>query len=443
MKASDPVIDRSESLWKRALDVIPTGTQTLSKGPTQYVEGIAPKYLQRGRGSHVWDVDGNEYIDFTMGLLPVILGYSFYMTKEAIYRQLEEGITFTLMHPLEVDLAELLVEIIPCAEMARFGKNGSDVTSAAVRLARAYTGRDRVVCCGYHGWQDWYIGTTSWAKGIPTAVSELTSTFRYNELESLREELEKNRGEVACVIMEPLGMEEPEGDFLVEARELIHHHGALLIFNEIITGFRLSLGGAQEYFGVEPDLATFGKGMANGMPISAIVGRREFMEVFDEVFFSFTFGGEALSLAAAIATVDFIRGENVVEFLWRQGKKLRDLYNVLAEECGLNEVTQCRGLPPINHPLFFDSNGFTSFEIKSLFQQECIRRGILFSGRHNLCYSHSDEDISQTLSVYREVMDIVKRALDRGSVKKELRGQVIRPVFREFDLVVGGQPVSG
>ncbi len=431
MKASDPVIDKSEMLWKRALDLIPAGTQTLSKGPTQYVEGIAPKYLQRGRGSHVWDVDGNEYIDFTMALLPVILGYSFYTTKEAIYRQLEEGITFTLMHPLEVDLSELLVEIIPCAEMVRFGKNGSDVTSAAVRLARACTGRDRVVCCGYHGWHDWYIGTTSRVKGVPSCVRELTSTFRYNDLDSLQEALERNRDEVACVIMEPFCMEEPQGAFLEEVKELAHQNGALLIFDEIVTGFRLSLGGAQEYFGVEPDLATFGKGMANGMPISAIVGRREFMKVFDEVFLSFTFGGEALSLAAAISTIDFIRGKKVIEYLWRQGEKLRDLYNVLAEESGLTEVTQCRGLPPINYTLFFDSNGFTSLEIKSLFQQECIRRGILFSGRHNLCYSHTDEDISRTLSVYREVMDIVKTALDNGSVKKELRGRVVSPVFRE------------
>lgn len=433
MKASDPVIDKSEMLWKRALDIIPAGTQTLSKGPTQYVEGIAPKYLQRGRGSHVWDVDGNEYIDFTMGLLPVILGYSFYTTKEAIYRQLEDGITFTLMHPLEVELSEILVEIIPCAEMVRFGKNGSDVTSAAVRLARACTGRDRVICCGYHGWQDWYIGTTSRGKGIPAAVSELTSTFRYNDLDSLRGALEKHRGEVACVIMEPFGMEEPEGAFLEEVRELTHQHGALLIFDEIITGFRLALGGAQEYFGVEPDLATFGKGMANGMPISAIVGRREYMRVFDEVFFSFTFGGEALSLAAAIATIDFIRGENVIEHLWRQGEKLRDLYNVLAEESGMMEVTRCRGLPPVNYPLFFDSHGFASLEIKSLFQQECIRRGVLFSGRHNLCYSHSDEDISRTLAVYREVMAIVKGALDNGTVTKELRGRVVSPVFREVN----------
>jgi glutamate-1-semialdehyde aminotransferase len=433
MKASDPVIDRSENLWKRAIDLIPAGTQTLSKGPTQYVDGLAPKYLQRGKGCHVWDVDGNEYIDYTMALLPVILGYSFDATNEAIRRQLEEGITFTLMHPLEVALSELLVEVIPCAEMVRFGKNGSDATSAAVRLARACTGRDRVVCCGYHGWQDWYIGTTSRAKGVPATVRDLTSTFQYNRIETLEDALEGSHGEVACVIMEPFGMEEPVGDFLCEVRDLTHRHGALLIFDEIITGFRLALGGAQEYFGVVPDLATFGKGMANGMPISAVVGRREFMRAFEEVFFSFTFGGEALSLAAAISTIDVIRREDVIGHLWRQGAKLRDGYNEMAARTELAGVTVCKGLPPVNYPLFFDSHGFSSLEIKSLFQQECIRRGILFSGRHNLSYSHADEDIEQTLSVYREAMDVLKRALEAGSVRHDIRGGVVRPVFREVN----------
>jgi glutamate-1-semialdehyde aminotransferase len=422
MKPADPTIDRSEALWKRALDLIPAGTQTLSKGPTQYVDGIAPKYLQRGKGCRVWDVDGNEYIDYTMALLPVILGYGHPATDDAIRRQLEEGITFTLMHPLEVELSELLVEIVPCAEMVRFGKNGSDATAAAVRLARACTGRDRVLCCGYHGWQDWYIGSTSRGKGVPEAVRALTGTFPYNDAAALEESLERHPGETACVIMEPFGMEEPVDGFLEDVRELTRRHGALLVFDEIITGFRLALGGAQEYFGVMPDLATIGKGMANGMPISAVVGRREFMQVFDEVFFSFTFGGETLSLAASLATIDVIRREKVIDHLWRQGRRLRDGYDALAAREGLLEVTRCRGLPPVHYPLFFEPEGFTALEIKSLFQQECIRRGLLFSGRHNLSFAHTDEDIEQTLAIYADVMRVVKGALERGSVRSDLRG---------------------
>ncbi len=431
MKAADPVIDRSEMLWKRAADLIPAGTQTLSKGPTQYVTGLAPKYLQRGKGCRVWDVDGNEYIDYTMALLPVILGYAHEATDEAIRRQLKDGITFTLMHPLEVELSEVLVDIIPCAEMVRFGKNGSDATAAAVRLARAFNGRDRIFCCGYHGWQDWYIGTTSRSRGVPRAVRELTSVFRYNDIGSLEELFGRHRGEVACVIMEPFGMDEPEGNFLGEVRDLTHRNGALLVFDEIITGFRLALGGAQEYFGVEPDLATVGKGMANGMPISAVVGRREFMKEFEEVFFSFTFGGETLSLAASLSTIEFIRRENVIEHLWRQGKKLRDGYNRIAEDAGMAEVTKCRGLPPVNYPIFNGSNGFKPLEVKSFFQQECIRRGVLFSGRHNLCFSHADEDIAFTLSVYEEAMRLLGDVLEKKTLLQELRGEVVRPVFRE------------
>lgn len=431
MKRADPVIDRSEGLWKRALDLIPAGTQTLSKGPTQYVDGVAPKYLKRGKGCHVWDVDGNEYIDYTMALLPVILGYAFEETNEAIRSQLEEGITFTLMHPLEVELSELLVEVVPCAEMVRFGKNGSDATSAAVRLARACTGRDRVICCGYHGWQDWYIGTTSRGKGVPEAVADLTHTFRYNDLDSLEEAFGGSNGDVACVIMEPFGMEEPAEGFLDEVKATAHRHGSLLIFDEIITGFRLALGGAQEYFGVVPDIATIGKGMANGMPISAVVGRREFMREFEDVFFSFTFGGETLSLAAAMSTIQFIREKDVIGHIWRQGEKLRDGYNDISKEAGLHDVTYCKGLPPVNYPLFFEAYGFSALEIKSYFQQECLRRGILFSGRHNLSYSHTDKDIDTTIAVYREVMDLLKAALERKTVKSDLRGAVIRPVFRE------------
>jgi glutamate-1-semialdehyde aminotransferase len=431
MKAADPVIDKSEMLWKRSLDLIPAGTQTLSKGPTQYITGITPKYLQRGKGCHVWDVDGNEYIDYTMALLPVILGYAHEATDNAVRCQLNEGITFTLMHPLEVKLSEVLVEIIPCAEMVRFGKNGSDVTTAAVRLARACTGRDRVICCGYHGWQDWYIGTTSRNKGVPRAVRELTSTFRYNDISSLEALFDQHGAEVACVIMEPFGMDEPEGNFLGEVRDLTHKNGALLIFDEIIMAFRLALGGAQEYFDVEPDLATVGKGMANGMPISAVVGKREFMKEFEEVFFSFTFGGETLSLAASLSTIEFIRREKVITHLWKQGRKLRDGYNKIADDAGMAEVTSCRGLPPVNYPLFFESNGFKPLEVKSFFQQECIRRGVLFSGRHNLCFSHSDEDIAFTLSVYTEVMQLLKNALETKSLVSELRGEVVRPVFRE------------
>lgn len=425
-------LDNSNKYWARAKQIIPAGTQTLSKGPTQFVKGVAPIYLKKGRGCRVFDVDGNQYIDWTMALLPVILGYGYPGTNKAIEKQLQDGISFTLMHPLEVELSELLIDVIPCAEMVRFGKNGSDVTSAAVRLARAYTGKDKIACCGYHGWQDWYIATTSRNKGIPEAVKKLTFAFEYNKIDTLEKIFAENKDEVACVIMEPVGMLEPQGNFLKEVKDLTHKHKAILIFDEIVTGFRFSLGGAQEYFAVEPDMATFGKSMGNGMPISALVGKKEYMRKLEEVFFSFTFGGETLSLAASLATIHELIEKKVIDYLWKKGQKIKDGYNRIAAKYNMQEYTRCLGFAPVNYPVFTNPDGKASLELKSLFQQECIKRGVLFSGRHNTSFSHSDKDIAITLEVYDDAMRLLKEAVEKGNVEQMLEGEKVQPVFRSF-----------
>jgi len=421
---------RSREYFARARKVIPSCTQTFSKGPTQFVQGVAPNFLERGRGSHVWDVDGNEYVDYVMALCPIVLGYDDPDVIAAVQRQLADGVTFSLAHPLEVEVAEALAKIVPCAEMVRFGKNGSDATSGAVRAARAYTGRDVIACCGYHGWQDWYIGTTTRRRGVPAAVCELTRTFTYNDLGSLERIFTEYPGRVAAVILEPVGVVEPEGDFLQRVAAITQAHGAILIFDEIITGFRLALGGAQERFGVTPDLACFGKAMANGFPLAAVVGRREIMEVFDEIFFSVTFGGEALSLAAAQATMAKLREKNVIEHLWRQGARLRDGYNALAREVGLASLTQCLGYPPRTVLTFADGAGAESLATKSLFQQEMIKRGILIAGGFNLCYAHSDDDIRRTLEACGDALAILARARAADRVEASLEGLIIQPVFR-------------
>jgi glutamate-1-semialdehyde-2,1-aminomutase len=425
-------LKRSYEFKKKAEELIPSCSQTFSKGSTQFVQGVAPVFLARGNGSHVWDVDGNEYIDFIGALGPVILGYSYPMVNEAVRRQLEDGVAFSLPHPLEVELAALLCEIIPCAEMVRFGKNGSDATSGAVRVARAYTERDKIVCCGYHGWQDWYIGTTTRNKGVPKAVADLTFTFSYNNLESLEQILAKHREEIAAVIMEPVGVVEPQAGFLEGVAELAHAHGALLIFDEIITGFRMALGGAQEYYGVIPDLACFGKAMGNGFPTAAVVGRREVMELFDEVFFSFTFGGDALSLAATLATIQELREKKVIPWLWEQGEKLKDGYNVLAEELGVNSYTQCIGYPPRTVMTFKDKDGQESLMSKSIFQQEVLKRGILSAGYHNVSLSHTNADIEYTLRVYRDALRILAMAVESGDPSQFLEGEPVQPVFRRL-----------
>jgi glutamate-1-semialdehyde 2,1-aminomutase/spore coat polysaccharide biosynthesis protein SpsF len=365
-----------------------------------------------------------------MALGPVILGHNYSAVTEAVMRQIQDGTIFSLPHPLEIDVSELLVEIIPCAEMVRFGKNGSDATSGAVRLARAYTGRDIIACCGYHGWQDWYIGTTTRNRGVPKATQELTVPFDYNDIKSLKQIFAGHPGRVAAVIMEPVGVVEPENGFLQQVRDLARREKALLIFDEIITGFRLALAGAQQYFGVTPDLACFGKAMANGYPIAAVVGRREFMQLFDEVFFSFTFGGEVVSLAAALATIKEIREKNVIVHLWEQGQKLKDGYNALAREFEVDQYTECIGLPPHTVMTFKDEAKKEWLVLKSLFQQECLKRGVLFSGAHNVCYSHSNADIDHTLRVYRTAMEILAEAIKSGDAALRLEGGPVEPVFR-------------
>jgi glutamate-1-semialdehyde aminotransferase len=428
-KAHKRSIDNSLRYWERAVRVIPAGTQTLSKSPTQFVQGFAPMYLSNARGSHVFDVDGNEYIDYMMALGPIVLGYAYPATDEAVRRQLADGITFSLMHPLEVELAELLVDIIPCAEMVRFGKNGSDVTSGAVRLARAVTGRDIIAAGGYHGWQDWFIGTTSKNLGVPNAVRDLTKAFRYNNIDDLKRVFGEHPRKVAAVILEPIHGEEPRDGFLKEVADLTRNEGAVLIFDEVKTGFRFGLGGAQAHFGVIPDLACFGKAIANGMPLSALVGRRDVMKGLEDVFFSFTNGGETLSLAAAIATIREMQNEPVVEHIWREGKRLKDGYNAIAAELGLQRMTSCYGLPPMTLVSFVDENGKDSIPLRSLFQQEVVRRGILFDDGHFVCYSHSSEDVDRALDAYREALTIVRTAVESDDIASRLEGEMIRPIF--------------
>ena len=422
-----PGIEKSDELYKRALKLIPSVTQTLAKGPQQNVKGIAPKYLQKGKGSRVWDVDGNEFIDFNMGIGPLSLGYAYDKVDEAIKKQLEDGITFSLMHSLEVEVAELLNEIIPNAESIRYSKSGADVTSAAVRVARAYTNREKILCCGYHGWHDWYISVTDRDSGIPKSTSDLTFTFNYNDIQSLIDSIDD---ETAAVILEPFVFEAPKNNFLQELRDVCTKNGTLLIFDEMWTGFRIALGGAQEFFNVDADMATFSKAVANGMPLSVLTGKAEIMKVLEkDVFFYTTFGGEALSLAAAKATITELKENNVPEYLAKQGKKLKDGYNKIAEELGIN-YTKCIGYE-CRSLITFDPSAGNPLEIKSLVQQEMIKRGILWGGFHNMCYSHSDEDIEYTLKVYREVLPILKKAIDENSVREYLKGEPVEPVFRK------------
>ena len=368
-------------------------------------------------------------MDLVCGLLPVVLGYCDPDVDEAIRKQLCEGITFSLAHRLEIELAERLVELIPCAEAVRFGKNGSDATSAAVRLARAYTGRDRIAVCGYHGWHDWYIGATVRSKGVPRAVSDLTSAFPYNDIEALHELLNEQRGEFAAVVLEPVGRLEPEPGYLEEVREITNKHGTLLIFDEIITGFRIALGGAQAYYGVTPDLSAFGKGMGNGMPISAVVGREEIMKEMEEIFFSGTFGGETLSLAAAIAVIDKMKREPVIQTLWQRGGTLAASVKTAIVRTGMEDVLSLGGLPPWTVITFRDHANARAAVVKTLFIKEMLKEGILINSSNNVCYSLSESDLDVVSSGYARTLALVSEEIGSGDLESRLGSSIVRPIF--------------
>jgi len=430
MKGKPLRFEKSLSQFEKVMKIIPNGSQTFSKSHLQFTVGAAPLFVREGKGALLTDLDGNRFIDFTMGLGACLLGYAFEPVIKEIEATLKKGTTYTLPHHLEYDLAELLTQIIPSAEMVRFGKNGSDVTAAAVRLARAYTGREIVACCGYHGWQDWYIATTTRSLGIPEEVKKKTLTFQYNQIESLQACFDRYPGQIACVIMEPVSLESPQKNFLTKVKNLTNQNGALLIFDEVVTGFRFDLGGAQGYFNIMPDLSCFGKAMANGMPVSAIVGKRDVMKLFDEIFFSFTFGGETLSLAAAIATIHYIHEKRVVPSLWKQGEKLKEGIHQKIREKGLEGVLSLDGFP-IRTVLNFKGEEKESLKMKTLFQQECIKRGVLFTGGHNISLPHDDEKIERVLSVYDEVMEILKYTLEYRMLDEMIEGRPLEPVFRK------------
>ena len=423
-----PNITKSTEILNKAKKIMQPVSQTLAKSPGQYSKGVAPVYLDHGKGAHVWDVDGNEYIDFNMAIGPLSLGYCYEKVDNAIKAQLEKGITFSLMSPLEYEAAELIKSIVPNTESVRISKTGCDATSMAVRLSRAHTGRKKVVCCGYHGWHDWYIGTTVRNAGIPEETQALTKTFSYNNIESLKAVLDSD---VACVILEPYVFEAPKDNFLQEVARLTKENGSLLVFDEMWSGFRIALGGAQEYFGVNADLACFSKAVANGMPISFLTGRKEVIERGEhDVFIFTTFGGEALSLAATIATVTELKEKNVPAYLAKMGAKLKEGYNALVAKYGMESITNCGG---------FDCRGIINFlpgagdglVMKTLIQQEMIKRGILWGGFHNMSFSHTDADIEYTLKAYDDVLPIIKKAVADDNAKDLLKGEVLEMVFRK------------
>lgn len=423
---------RSEGYLSEVEKIIPLGSQTYSKSKVHLPFGVSPYFIQRGKGCRVWDLDGNEYLDFMSALLAVSLGYQDPDVDDAIKKQLQSGIIFSLSHPIEKELADIIIEMVPCAEMVRFGKNGSDATSGAVRLARAYTQRDHIATCGYHGCQDWYIGCTDRNRGVPEAVRGLTHRFTYNDISSLEKIFSAYPQQVAAVILEPMTTQFPKDHFLEKVKQMAHQQGAVLIFDEIITGFRFARGGAQEYFKVIPDLATFGKGMANGLPFSAIVGRKDIMNLFNEVdlFFSLTFGGETVTLAAAVATLKKMQRESVIETIIQRGEYLIERVSHLIKQHQVESFLSIVGHPAWTFLIIHEVAPYSYWELKTFFLQEMLRRGVLMPGTHNLNYAHTLADIDQLMAAYHEVFPLMKEAIQTKTLKERIEGQILRPMYR-------------
>ena len=425
-------IKESDSLYGRAKKVIASGTNTFSRAPGVFPDGASPKFLERQFGSHTWDVDGNEYIDMVMGCGPVTIGHNHPDINNAIKAQMDKGILFSMLNPLEVEVAEKLVDCIPCAEMVKFSKNGSDVCAASIKIARHVTKRDMIFCWGYHGFADWYIATTDRNAGIPDAVKNLTKTFEYNDIDGLKAMFERYKDKVAAVIMEPVIAEKPEDGYLQKVKDLTHENGSLLIFDEMISGFRFAMGGIQEYLGVTPDLATFGKGITNGMPLGVLAGKKEYMKEFDKVFLSSTYAPEALTLAAASANIDFYKKNNVIDELWNKGEYIEDGFNSVIDKYSIRKNMSLAGYPVRLMVNSHDNNGVQDSKLATLYQQEMFRHGMLcFSGVLMLSYSHSKEDLDLLIDAFDKTCKVIKEYLASGkSIDSYLHGIPGAPVFK-------------
>ena len=420
---------KSEELLERELKVSPLAAQTYSKSYRYFSKGFAPSYMDHGQGCYIYDVDGNEFIDFMCALGPITVGYNEPSVNEAVIKQVSKFASGSLQSELEVELAEKICEIIPCAEMVRFVKNGGDATTAAVRLARAFTGRDIILMSGYHGMHDWSIGASTNNKGVPKAVCELTKNFVYNDIDDLESKLKEN--EVAAVILEPIQSNGPKEGYLETVKELTHKYGAILIFDEVVSGFHYALGGAQEMFGVSPDLVSFGKGMANGYPISAVAGRRDLMEQIEKgVFVSTTFGGDSISMAASLATIKILERPGFYEHITKIGTMLHDGIQERIDKFNLNDVLAVSGLPQHCGVAFEGHGSLDYLDVQSVYSQTILQEGIFQFAIYFLNAHHTEKEAERYLDATDKAFVLIKEAVDKDSLDGILVGGKVDPVFK-------------
>lgn len=439
-KKEDVNMTNNEIYQKKAHQYIPAGAHTYSRADDQYPIN-APKVLERGEGAYVWDVDGNEFLDYGMALRAVTVGYGYKRIADAAIKEIWNGNNLTRASKIEIDAAESLVNIIPGMDMVKFGKNGSTVTSAAVKLARAYNGRKYIARCSEHpffSYDDWFIGDTIMNSGVPGEIKQLTLDFNYNNIKSLKNLFEKYPNEISCVILEPATTVEPKDNFLNKVKEICHKNGAIFILDEMITGFRWDLQGAQHYYNVEPDLCTFGKGMANGFSVAALMGKKEIMELGglfhdrERIFLiSTTHGGEMCGLGALKETIDVYKELDVTGHMWSYGKKLVDGMNNISRELGILDYFYVEGTAVSPNYVCKNKEKEISLEFRTLFSQEMINNKVLMPWIA-LSYCHTSKELEITLEAVRKSLIVYKSALENG-MEKYLFGRAIKPVFRKYN----------
>ena len=434
---------KSDELCKRAQEIIPGGAHTYSKGADQSPL-LGPKIIDRGKGSHIWDVDGNEYVDWAMGLTAVSLGHAYEPVLEVVRKELLKGSNFQCPSPIEIELAELFIKEVPSAEMVKFGKNGSTVTTAAVKLARAFTGKKYIAYCSDHGffsYDDWYIGKKPNNPGVPEEISNLSLTFNYNDIQSVEKLFEQYPNQVACVILEPMEFDYPENEFLQKVKSICHANGAVFILDEMITGFKLDYPGAHKMLNIEADLTTWGKGLANGFSTCILAGKKEIMELGginhnkERVFLiSTTHGAETHALAAAIASIKIIKRENGIERNIALSNKLIIELEKLIKSNHLEEFILLKGHPNWKLMLFKDREKNYSDAYKTLLFQELIKDGIFFRGTFNPTISHTMHDVEITLEAFDKAFAVYQQALNSPKGFRDfLVGEPIKPVFRKWN----------
>lgn len=434
---------KSNELRMKAKCLIPGGAHTYSKGDDQFPQ-ISPFAIQKGKGGRVWDIDGNEFVDWGMGLSSVLLGHAYEPILDAIKTEIENGCNFIRPSYIEAEVAELITNTIPSAEMVKFAKNGSNATSAAVKLARAYTNKDIILRCKDHAFfsiDDWFMGNTVVNAGIPKQIRDLTDTFNYNDPQSLIDKITKHNNNIACVILEPAATCEPQDNFLKKVRDICTQNGIVLIFDEVVSGFRFHPKGAQYLYDVVPDLSSFGKAMGNGFSISALVGKKEIMErggldhAFERVFLlSTTYGGETHHLRAAQKTIELLLQNNcaITKKIWETGKTIKEAYNMLAKEYGISNYTQILGIDCRPYFSFTNISGEQDSLLRTLFMQEMIKHGVLLQ-TINPSYSHGDSEISQTIEGFSKSLKTITQAIESNSVHELLAGNATKPVFRKYN----------